>query len=248
MDRSLDIAIWENFAHKPDLIHLSRWQLKDHQASSWLFASSKRLSPMGHSLIFFTLGEASVPLKWARRVVGPGPSQAVSQLSRCTGETQTPSKESKTRGPGHAHPYFSQNSFLQETENQAPTFICLVLPGEPIEHKAKFLMSRPLSQYVYYNIGGQPRTSGTSEKSGTHDVKENLSFHLHFACMNPPHLLECKEIHRTDISGCVAAQDSSHEGNSPGQRRIWMLFWASSRVSVTLAFVTQLRGFAGSLQ
>lgn len=57
-----------------------------------------------------------------------------------------------------------------------------------------------------------------------------------------------KEIYCTDISGRVAAQDTGHEGNSPGQRRIRMLFWASSRVSVTLAYVTQLRGFPGSLQ
>jgi hypothetical protein len=26
MDRNLDIAVWENFSHKPDLIHLSCWQ------------------------------------------------------------------------------------------------------------------------------------------------------------------------------------------------------------------------------
>lgn len=45
MDRSLDTAAWENFSHKPDLIHLSCWQPEAHQASSWLFASSKRLTP-----------------------------------------------------------------------------------------------------------------------------------------------------------------------------------------------------------
>lgn len=28
MDRSLDITVWENFSHKPDLIHLSCWQLE----------------------------------------------------------------------------------------------------------------------------------------------------------------------------------------------------------------------------
>lgn len=87
MDRSLDIAVWENFSYKPDLIHLSCWQLKAHQASSWLLASSKRLNPMRSSLIFFTLAEASVLPKtaqWAGHTMSPGIPWAVSYPGRNT--------------------------------------------------------------------------------------------------------------------------------------------------------------------
>lgn len=75
MDRSLDITVWENFTHKPDLIHLSCWQPEAQQTSSWLFASSKRPSPVRSSLAVFILAEASVLPKTAQRagpLLGPG--------------------------------------------------------------------------------------------------------------------------------------------------------------------------------
>ena len=81
MDRSLDIAVWENFSYKPDLIHLSCWQPEALQAASWLLASSQRLNPMRSSLICFTLEEASVLPKtaqWAGRTRSPRVAEAVS--------------------------------------------------------------------------------------------------------------------------------------------------------------------------
>lgn len=69
MDRSLDIAVWENFSHKPDWIHLSCWQPQAHQASNWLLASSKRLSPPRAPLcssLWQKQGQRAGPL------VGPG--------------------------------------------------------------------------------------------------------------------------------------------------------------------------------
>lgn len=90
MDRSLDIAVWENVTYKPDLIHLSCWRPEAHQASSWLFASSKRLSPARSSLMFFTLAGARILLRTAQRagrIMGPVRPRAASRPSRCTGES-----------------------------------------------------------------------------------------------------------------------------------------------------------------
>ncbi|ELK30837.1 hypothetical protein MDA_GLEAN10024817 [Myotis davidii] len=129
MDRSLDPAAWENFSHKPDLIHLSCWQPEAHQASSWLFASSKRLTPRRTSLTSFALAEASVLLKtaqWARQTWRPDRHEQ-SPPRQVHGEIQTPSSESKTGGPGCASPHCFQNNILLETINKAATFICWVL-------------------------------------------------------------------------------------------------------------------------
>lgn len=145
MDRSLDTAAWENFSHKPDLIHLSRWQPEAHQASSWLFAASKRLTPMTSSLTSLALAGASVLLKtaqWARHIPRGPDCHEQSPAPAGAQEIQTPGSERKTGGPGCASPSCFQNHILLETNNKAKTFICLVLLGEPeTGHKAQFHMS-----------------------------------------------------------------------------------------------------------
>lgn len=127
----MDIAVWENFTHKPDLIHLFRWQREGHQASSWLLASSKRLSPMGRSLMFFMLVEASVLLKRARHVGGPGTPRAVPQPSRCTGRPGHPAR--KVRPDGQVVPALSslRTAFSWKQKPKPPlssVWFCQVSP------------------------------------------------------------------------------------------------------------------------
>lgn len=192
MDRSLDTAAWENFSHKPDLIHLSCWQPEAHQASSWLFASSKRLTPRRspeHPSLWQKQGPAQdSPVGEAYHGARMATSSLLAQ--QVHGEIQTPSSGSKRGGPGSASPYCFQNYILLETNSKAATVSCRVLLGEPIGPKAQFHVSRLLSQCVYYDTGDQPTTSGTPNWPGTKNIKESLpSPQTSWAGTSP--LLEC---------------------------------------------------------
>lgn len=64
MDRSLDITVWENFSRKPDLTHLSCWQLEATRVPAGSLPS-KRLSQTKSSLKPFTQTEEGIVPKTA---------------------------------------------------------------------------------------------------------------------------------------------------------------------------------------
>lgn len=81
MDRNLDITVWENFSHKPDLTHLSCWQLEATRVPAGSLPS-KSLSQTKSSLKPFTQTDKGIVPTTATGKLAYSMPNAISQVRK----------------------------------------------------------------------------------------------------------------------------------------------------------------------